>query len=136
MRRNILIKLFFVFLPSICLACTGNNANVNNNEASSEITKKEILMEDSKEDNQREEKKISSKGLVVREAVSRETSNNNSDDNNNENKNFKKAELEKLKEQFKGVRDFDSCVKAGGIVYKTFPAKCKDLYTGKVYTKK
>lgn len=34
------------------------------------------------------------------------------------------------------VTDFESCVKAGGIILKTLPPKCKDPKTGTIYTKK
>lgn len=43
---------------------------------------------------------------------------------------------EALKERFKDVKDFDSCVAAGGMVYKTYPPKCKNPLTGEIYTKK
>lgn len=43
---------------------------------------------------------------------------------------------ESLKERFKDVKDFDSCVAAGGMVLKTNPPKCKNPLTGEIYTRK
>ena len=40
-----------------------------------------------------------------------------------------------IKDEDIEVTDFESWVKAGGLILKTFPPKCKDPKTGKVYTK-
>ena len=67
----------------------------------------------------------------------------NGDDNmsdkvisNNENmKSENSSSDKKIISDESEVVDYDSCVKAGGLILKTFPPKCKDPKTGKVYVK-